>query len=124
MPLSIAPNAADLYAAQAERQRAAAQSLRAAGGALTPETKAKIREKAQDFEAFYVYQLVELMKPPAGDTLFHGGMAEDMYRQTLNEELGKSVAARGGFGLADKVYTQLVHQQELQAAHQRAGQAK
>lgn len=77
--------------------------------------KAKLKEKSQEFESFFVYQMMELMKTTSeGD--FDGGFAEDTLRHTLNEHMSESVVKAGGFGIADTVYTELLKQQEQRAA--------
>lgn len=82
-------------------------------GASVPDaTKAKLKEKAQEFEAFYIYQFMELMKPKMENTIMHGGAGEDMFRHHLNEELAKNVAKGGGFGLSNAVYAELLRKQE------------
>jgi peptidoglycan hydrolase FlgJ len=85
---------------------------RVSGGAVSDETKAKMKAAAQDFEAFYITQFISLMKSKNDASQFNGGVGEDIFRQELNSELGKNIAKSGGFGLADKVYSELLRQQE------------
>lgn len=75
-------------------------------------TKASLKEKAQDFESFYIYQTLELMKPDMGNTVMSGGVGEEMFRHQLNEELAKNITNAGGFGVANKIYTELLRAQE------------
>ena len=82
------------------------------GASLAPELKAKMRTAATDFEAFYLTQFISLMKSKNEDEQFNGGVGEQMFRQELNNELGKNLARAGGFGLGDKVYAELLRQQE------------
>lgn len=82
------------------------------GSSLTPAQRAKAREAATNFEAFYLTQFINLMKSKNESEQFNGGVGEQMFRQELNNELGKSLAKSGGFGLGDKVYTELLRQQE------------
>jgi Rod binding domain-containing protein len=82
------------------------------GASLTPAQRAKAKAAATDFEAFYITQFIGLMKSKNEDTQFNGGVGEQMFRQELNNEIGKALAKNGGFGLGDQVYRQLLLQQE------------
>ncbi len=82
---------------------------------VSTEEKAKLREKSKEFESFFVYQMMELMKPTI-ESEFDGGYGEETFRHTLNEHMAKSVVNAGGFGIADTVYTELVKHQEARAA--------
>jgi flagellar protein FlgJ len=77
--------------------------------------KSKLLEKSKEFEAFFVYQMMELMKSNT-ESEFDGGFAEETFRHTLNEHMAQSVVDAGGFGIADTVYTELLKQQEQRAA--------
>lgn len=75
----------------------------------------KLWEIAQNFESFYMYQVLELMQPPPSeDALFGGGFAEQMFRHTLNEQTASNITNSGGVGLADSIYQQLTRYQEVQ----------
>jgi len=82
------------------------------GSTLSPEVKAKLKAKAEDFEAFYIYQFLDLTTPKNDKSVFGGGEGERMFRHQLNEEVGKGISRAGGFGLASNVYTELLRQQE------------
>jgi Rod binding domain-containing protein len=78
-----------------------------------PTEQARAAKAAREFETFFIYQVLELMSPPpADDPFFGGGFAEQMFRQTLNEETAESIAAGGGFGIADHVLDQITKMQE------------
>jgi peptidoglycan hydrolase FlgJ len=79
---------------------------------ITPQQQAKMRAAATDFEAYYITQFLGLMKSKNEATVFNGGTGEDLFRQELNNEMGKHLAKTGGFGIADKIYAELVKQQE------------
>lgn len=77
-------------------------------------TDAQLRKAAQDFEAT---ALAELFKPmfdtvDMSNSLFGGGEAEESWRPILVQEMCKSIAAKGGLGLAGPVYQQLLKMQE------------
>lgn len=93
---------------------------------VSDEDKATLRKKAKEFEAFFIYQSMELMKADV-DSEFSGGYAEDMFRHTLNEEMANNVTEAGGIGIADTIYAELLRNQENRnaalAAAKAAGQA-
>ncbi|HLB80443.1 MAG TPA: rod-binding protein [Dongiaceae bacterium] len=85
------------------------------GGPRLPRTSDPVeaRRAAQDFEAFFVAQVMEQMF--AGiepDALFGGGAGEPAFRSLLFQEYGKAVARAGGFGLADAVQREILRLQE------------
>lgn len=89
--------------------------LPAVGAGVGAETKAKMRQKAQEFEAYYVQQFIALTRPDLSETeIFGGGYGEQMFADKLDEEMGKAIAKRGGFGIGDHVYAELLKMQENQ----------
>ena len=43
---------------------------------------------------------------------FGGGHAEKMWRSQLSQEMGRSISASGGIGIAESVYRSMIAQQE------------
>ena len=98
------------------------QTVRPAGGAIqskynqltgtegdTTESQ-KLLEAAQDFESFFIYMLLKEMRKTVNETpLFHGGRAEEIFRDMMDEEVAKQMAqAPGqGLGIAKMMYDQL-----------------
>lgn len=82
------------------------------GSQIPAETKAQLKEKAQQFESFYIYQTLELMKSQNESKVMNGGVGEEMFRHQLNEELANNITQAGGFGIADKIYGELLRAQE------------
>lgn len=79
------------------------------------EASDKLRDVAQDFESVFIFQILDAMY--AGlptDGAFGGGSAEKMFRSLMHEEIAKSISSRGGFGIGDAVYGQLLQLQEMQ----------
>lgn len=74
---------------------------------------APVRETAQDFEAVFISQMMAPMfEGLETDGYFGGGQAEGMYRSLMIDEIGKSVARRGGIGIADSVAREMMKMQE------------
>jgi Rod binding domain-containing protein len=77
--------------------------------ATTQRKMDELRKAAQDFEAVFIAQLLSQMRrsmaPPS--SLLNGGNAEETFRSLMDQEIGKSVARRGRFGIADAIYRQL-----------------
>mgnify|MGYP003670117709 CR=1 FL=1 len=78
---------------------------------MTPE---KIREQAEEFEAFFLSQVLNTMfKGIKTDGPFNGGHGEEMFRDMQMQEYGKVVAKTGGIGIADSIVRQLLETQEV-----------
>lgn len=77
---------------------------------------AKIEEKAKDFEAIFIS---EMMKPMfegiETDGPFGGGQAEEMFRSLMLQEIGKAAAQTGQIGLSSQVKAELIRLQEQQS---------
>ncbi len=72
------------------------------------------RAAAESFEALFLSQMLSQMT--AGlktDGPFGGGFSETIYRSMLNEQYGATLAARGGVGIADAVYREMLKYQEV-----------
>ncbi len=73
----------------------------------------KAREAAEQFEAIFISQmLAPMFETVSTDGPMSGGHAETVYRSMMVEEVGKSIAKRGGIGIADQVYRELLKMQE------------
>ncbi len=76
---------------------------------------ATARAAAEEFEAFFLSQVLDSMfKGIKSDGMFGGGHGEDIYRPLLLQEYGKLRAERGGIGLADAVMRELLTTQEIE----------
>src|SRR5438874_976374 len=81
-------------------QKQAANAAAQAG----PANLKKVKDAAQQFEAFFVGQMFESMSGDLEpDAVFGGGHGEEMWRSMLNQEYGKEVAKGGRLGVADNV---------------------
>ena len=71
-----------------------------------------IEKKAQEFEALFLAQMLKPMFESArSESLMGSGPEQDAYRTMLNDEFAKSIAARGGIGIADDVKAALIRMQ-------------
>lgn len=76
-------------------------------------TRPEAREAADEFEAAFLSELLgHMFEGLETDGPFGGGHGEEMMRSMLVNEYGKSVAARGGLGISDTVYKELILLQE------------
>ncbi len=81
----------------------------------------KVRQAGQDFEAFFVGQMMEqMMAGIESDSMFGGGQGEDVWRSMLNQEYGKEVAKSGRLGIADHVMATMLQAQEERTVAQKA----
>lgn len=92
---------------------------------VTPDkTKAQLKQAAQQFESIFLSQMFGLMNQDLPtDGPFGGGQGEGMVRSLLNDQYAKSITARGGIGLSDTVYRELLAYQEG-GSHAAAGPGK
>jgi peptidoglycan hydrolase FlgJ len=88
-------------------------ALNQSSGPLSPQKMAAAKTAAKNFEAFFATSMLESMyagvKP---DAMFGGGPGEEMYRSMLNQEYGKSIAARGSMGIAQNILSEMIRLQE------------
>ncbi len=86
---------------------AAAAALPASAAAT-----ARIDRAAQEFEALVIAQLLApIFSSVETPGLAGGGPGEKAFAGLLQEEYAKSIAARGGFGIADQVKAALIEMQ-------------
>ena len=71
------------------------------------------RKSADEFEAIFISQILKSMSAGVKtDGAFGGGNGEDIFKDVLSEEMGKTIAKNGGIGLSDAVYRELLRAQE------------
>ena len=77
------------------------------------DNKGQMRAAAEKFEAFFLRTVLEDMIPaPKEDIFGGGGNAENIWNSLLHEQYAEMLAKRGGVGIADLVYQQLLTLQE------------
>ncbi len=105
----LTPNALEMQSALSQAKLMSAKSQLHA----SPANEKELRKTAEDFEAVFIAQLMSpMMDSVKTDELTGGGSAEGIFRSMMVTEVGKSVAARGGIGIADNVYRELLKLQE------------
>jgi len=82
--------------------------------AQSPQVNQKVWKAAQDFEAMTINQLLEPMFSTLDGSggFFGGGAGEQSFRPMLVTEMAKAVEQRGGLGLAQPIYEQMLKMQE------------
>ncbi len=81
--------------------------------------KEQARIAAEKFEAFFLRTVLEDMIPAPKENAFGGGgNAEKIWTSQLHEQYAEILAKRGGIGIADLVYQQLLTLQEATATPQ------
>jgi len=76
--------------------------------------QAKAQKAAEEFEAFFLSQVLNSMASGIEtDPTFGGGESEKVFRSMLNDEYAKSMSRSGGVGIADSVYREILALQEL-----------
>jgi peptidoglycan hydrolase FlgJ len=69
---------------------------------------------AKDFEAVFITEFLgSMFSGVKTDGPFGGGAGEEIFRSLLLDKYGESLAAQGGFGIADSVKRQLLGMQEI-----------
>lgn len=80
----------------------------AAGGGA-----AGARKAAEEFESVFLSRMLQgMFKGLNTEPPFGGGHSEKVYRSMLVDEYAKGIAAKGGLGLADHVYREILSVQE------------
>jgi Rod binding domain-containing protein len=73
------------------------------------------RDTAEKFESVFLQQMLEHMfSGIQPDPEFGGGQSELVYRSMLNEYYADAVSKRGGIGIADAVYNEIIRLQGQQ----------
>ena len=74
----------------------------------------KMMKAAQDFEAMAIGQMLEPMFDTVDTAkgLLGGGAGEENFKPMLITEMAKQVEQRGGLGLANGIYAQMLKMQE------------
>ncbi len=72
------------------------------------------REVAEEFESVFLTTMIQgMFEGIKTDGPFGGGHGEQIYRSMLNEQYAEAIASRGGIGLADSIYREILSMQEV-----------
>lgn len=74
----------------------------AAGRAATARPGATPEAFAR-FEAMVLQSFIQTMLPKDTESVYGGGMAGEMWQSMLAEQLGETMAKKGGIGIADRI---------------------
>jgi len=79
-----------------------------------PDRAVRLRKAATEFEAVAIGELLAPMFATVDTAhgLFGGGEAEATWRPMMVQAIGRQMAAHGGLGLADSIYSALMRAQE------------
>lgn len=90
--------------------RAMAPSLK---GGLSVAAAQKIDKTAQDFEGMFMTQMLQPMfETVSVDPIFGGGHGEEVMRNFLVQEYGRTIAKTHSLGIADEVKQEMIRLQE------------
>lgn len=96
---------------------AAARTQTAERAAKAPNA-AVIEDRAREFEATFVAEMIKPMFETVGvNSMFGGGKGEEIFRGLMVQEYGKKITQAGGIGLAEKVKAELLRIQEETKKH-------
>lgn len=73
-------------------------------------TDEKLKQTAQDFEAVFLTQFLEILNSTVERSEeFSGGRGEEMFRSMMNEEIAKNISSSSqtSFGFAQQIYEQM-----------------
>jgi Rod binding domain-containing protein len=86
-------------------------------GKVSPQTQAKLKATAQDFEGVFLGTMFAQMTAGLkGDGPFGNTTGTGVWRSMLTDEYAKSFAKAGGLGLSNDVFRTMIMQQAAQKA--------
>jgi len=77
----------------------------------------KLKKACSDFEALFMARMLKLMRqsiPQNG--LLGNGPGKEIYQGLMDQELAKTMSQRGGVGLGEKLYRQVLQREEKSGA--------
>ena len=81
----------------------------------TPEQKARIEKVSREYEQSFLSIMLGSLTSGVKTDTFGGGQGEEAFKSFMNDAIAKSMAARGGIGLAPKLQAELLKLQGLSA---------
>jgi Rod binding domain-containing protein len=86
-----------------------------------------IRQTSEQFEAYFIQQMMKTMRESIDKSELVDGGNMDMYQDLMDKEVSLQMVKRGGMGLADMMERQMLRAQDLStqdALQQRAPKAQ
>ena len=84
-----------------------------AAPAVKPAENPAMRKAAEEFEAVFINELLSHMDQGLStEGPFTGGQSEGVYRSLFDDAVAKELAKRGGIGIADNIYREMLKMQE------------
>ncbi|RMF08077.1 MAG: hypothetical protein D6763_10845 [Alphaproteobacteria bacterium] len=103
----------DVSVAQFAMNTAQATNARAGLDPVRARDDRAARQAAESFEAVFLAQMLQHMTNNVGnEALFASSHSESIYRSMLNDQYAEEIAKRGGIGIADAVYREILKAQE------------
>lgn len=76
--------------------------------AVTEEDQKKLKESAQEFETYFINQILqEMRKSMPKSELFDESSTSEIYEDMIYEDMAKEISKAGGLGMADMLYKQM-----------------
>lgn len=79
-----------------------------------------IRKTAEQFESFFLQQMMKEMRATVEKSEMTDSQAMDTYQDLMDKEVALQMVRRGGIGLADMLEKQLIRQQSAAVSTQEA----
>jgi peptidoglycan hydrolase FlgJ len=85
----------------------------------------KLKKACKDFEAIFIHKMIKNMRATVPkSTLLGGGSEQEIYLSMFDEELSKSLAAKGGVGLGKILQRNLSQKVPRQKGDEAGGKAE
>jgi murein DD-endopeptidase MepM/ murein hydrolase activator NlpD len=82
--------------------------IRSAEGVSSQQKREELKKVARDFESLFVGYLLKVMRETIEEAgAAEGGLGKDIYTQLFDEEMAKTIARQGTFGIADMLINRL-----------------
>lgn len=100
----------------ADGRKAAVSASRAAIFKPRAMTETQMAVLAQDFESMFISQMVgQMFGESVGDSIFGDEESNEIYKNLMVEEYGKTITSAGGIGIASYIKRELLRLQEVQS---------
>jgi Rod binding domain-containing protein len=76
----------------------------------------KLKKACTEFESLMIFQMMKSMRQSSPQNGFLGmGPGQDIYQNLFDQEMSKSLARRGGLGIGEKIYRQMMQRMEKES---------